>query len=168
MEISSVVSPEARSYRSSRHITHLSYWWCQLIAASLCWSTMLQWRCGRRRARIQFPSQIPNRTRNTLYVLTTLALILMEPNDWDKHRIHLPAKSSSHWTFFIPPVIARSNQVSPSLPLRRMIIAVGLVCRTTANKLKSFATYRTVTIFFGLIDAFFTHLFEQVYLHPFF
>ena len=39
------------------------------------------------------------------------------------------------------------------------------LCRATAKTLKLFATYRTATIFFGLINAFFTHLFKPVCLH---
>ena len=40
------------------------------------------------------------------------------------------------------------------------------LCRATAKTLKSFATYKTATIFFDLINAFVTHLFKPVCLHP--
>lgn len=77
------------------------------------------------------------------YFMTTLALILMKPTDWDKHRLA-----------FLQRLLVTAHVRAVNTPNDRT--------RLTSKTLKPFASYRTALIFFGLIQAFFSYLLKPM------
>ncbi|CAF2716025.1 unnamed protein product [Rotaria sp. Silwood2] len=73
------------------------------------------------------------------FFLTTLSLIIMKPNDWEKNR-----------RIFLQKLLLTAHIRSVNTPNDRTKIA--------SKALKPFATYKTTLVFFGLINAFFVHM----------
>ena len=96
------------------------------------------------------------------FFLTTLAVILMKPIDWNKHRILCLQKL----------LLITQLRSIPSLADRTKSVPVFCtndhrhrsLCRATAKTSKPFAVYQIATVFFSLINALCTHLFKPVFL----
>ncbi|CAF1322792.1 unnamed protein product, partial [Rotaria sordida] len=73
------------------------------------------------------------------FFLTTLSLIIMKPNDWEKNR-----------RIFLQKLLLTTHIRSVNTSNDRTKIA--------SKALKSFATYKTTLVFFGLVNAFFVHM----------
>lgn len=88
-----------------------------------------------------------------------------ETRRWGETSNHLSRKSSSQCPYPIHPVSHQSKEVSPSLP--RMIIVIDLFVGSFEKHWDPLPRIKTATIFFGLINVFFTHLSKSVCLHHF-
>ncbi|CAF3538830.1 unnamed protein product [Rotaria sp. Silwood1] len=73
------------------------------------------------------------------FFLTTLSLIIMKPNDWEKNR-----------RTFLQKLLVTAHIRSVNTPNDRTKLA--------SKALKPFATYKTTLVFFGLVNAFFVHM----------
>ncbi|CAF3628387.1 unnamed protein product [Adineta steineri] len=73
------------------------------------------------------------------FFMTTLALIIMKPSDWEKNRLT-----------FLQKLLLTAHIRSTHTPNDRTKIA--------SKALKPFAIYKTSLIFFGLVNAFFVHM----------
>ncbi|CAF1307467.1 unnamed protein product [Rotaria sordida] len=78
------------------------------------------------------------------FFLTTLSLIIMKPNDWEKNR-----------RIFLRKLLLTTHIRSVNTSNDRTKIA--------SKALKSFATYKTTLVFFGLVNAFFVHMLNPIY-----
>ncbi|UJR08441.1 hypothetical protein I4U23_012711 [Adineta vaga] len=76
------------------------------------------------------------------FFMTTLALIIMKPTDWEKNRLA-----------FLQKLLLTAHIRSVNSPNDRTKVA--------SKALKSFATYKTSLVFFGLVNAFFVHMIKS-------
>ena len=77
------------------------------------------------------------------YFMTTLSLIMMKPTDWEKNRLT-----------FLQKLLLTAHIRSANTPNDRSKVA--------SKAMKTFATYKTTLVFFGLINAFFIHMLKPV------
>jgi hypothetical protein len=96
------------------------------------------------------------------FFMTTLSLIITKPNDWEKHRLTLLQK-----------LLLTAHIRSVNTPNDRSKYAIQSKCnknfhfffltfRIASKALKTFATYKTTLVFFGLVNAFFIHMLKPV------
>lgn len=94
------------------------------------------------------------------FFMTTLALMMMKPADWEKNRVIFLQK------LLITAHIRSAN--TPNDRTKYVIFFSSLdkphsnLFRVASKALKPFATYKTTLVFFGLINAFFVHMLKPV------
>ncbi|CAF1250057.1 unnamed protein product, partial [Adineta ricciae] len=73
------------------------------------------------------------------FFMTTLALIVMKPTDWEKYRL-----------IFLQKLLLTAHIRSVNSPNDRSKVA--------SKAARTYATYKTALVFFGLVNAFFVHM----------
>ena len=92
--------------------------------------------------------------------MTALALIVMKPTDWENNRLIFLQK------LFIAAHIRSANTLNDRTKYVFLFLenlhSDEHLFRVASKALKPFATYKTVLVFFGLINAFFVHMLKPV------